>query len=150
MDRKRLVKHLVFLMFFIFIVNLSAQQFHWYFSVWYFDMFMHFLGGFWVGLASLYFFFSASESFGLSLESKALTGIILKILLCVLFIGIGWEIFETSIDKVIVQNSFNVLDTFSDILFDLTGGATTVFYFLKRIMLQSKSGSLGDSLKDRP
>ena len=126
MDRKRLVKHLVFLMFFIFIVNLSAQQFHWYFSVWYFDMFMHFLGGFWVGLVFLWFFSRESTSLEPFLQ------LIFKVIFAVLMVGILWEIFEISIDKIIIQNPFNALDTFSDIFFDLTGGLVAVLYFLKK------------------
>jgi hypothetical protein len=126
-DRKKLIKHLIFLILFIFIMSFIADRFYWYFSIWYFDMFMHFIGGFWIGLVSLYFLFT---------ESKALTfQFILKILLCVLFVGIAWEVFEILVNNVTIQDSFNYLDTFSDILFDLSGGAFAVLYFLKRIML---------------
>jgi len=126
MDRKRLLKHLVFLVFFIFIANLLAQQFYWYFSIWYFDMFMHFLGGFWVGLVFLWFFSRESTSLEPFLQ------LIFKVIFAVLMVGILWEIFEISIDKIIIQNPFNALDTFSDIFFDLTGGLVAVLYFLKK------------------
>ena len=85
---------------------------------------MHFLGGFWVGLACLYFFVPKI----LSLKS------ILTILLFVLFIGVGWEIFEALVDRVITQNLLNILDLSSDIFFDLSGGALAILYFFKRIM----------------
>lgn len=88
-------------------------------------MFMHFLGGFWLGLASIYLF-SIKEN---SLKS------ILKILFIVLLIGIGWEVFEIYIDKFITQNSFDFLDTISDLLFDLLGGLSAILYFKKRIIL---------------
>ena len=126
MDRKRLLKHLVFLVFFIFIANLLAQQFYWYFSIWYFDMFMHFLGGFWVGLVFLWFFSRESTSLEPFLQ------LIFKVIFAVLMVGILWEIFEISIDKIIIQNPFNALDTFSDIFFDLTGGLVAVLYFFKK------------------
>lgn len=86
---------------------------------------MHFLGGFWLGLASIYLF-SIKEN---SLKS------ILKILFIVLLIGIGWEVFEIYIDKFITQNSFDFLDTISDLLFDLLGGLSAILYFKKRIIL---------------
>jgi|SRR3989344_38873 len=124
MDRKKLIKRLLILIFFIFVVNFFANKFYLYSSIWYFDMIMHFLGGFWVGLACLYFFVPKI----LSLKS------ILTILLFVLFIGVGWEIFEALVDRVITQNLLNILDLSSDIFFDLSGGALAILYFFKRIM----------------
>ncbi|MCX6752595.1 MAG: hypothetical protein NTZ87_03840 [Candidatus Nomurabacteria bacterium] len=126
-DRKKLIKRLICFILFIFIVNFVANKFYWYYTIWYFDMPMHFLGGFWIGLASLYFLFT---------ESKALTfQFIIKILLCVLLVGIGWEVFEILVNNVTIRDSFNYLDTFSDILFDLSGGVFAILYFFKRIML---------------
>ncbi|MEK9182686.1 MAG: hypothetical protein AAB809_01255 [Patescibacteria group bacterium] len=120
MDRKKLFKHLAYLIFFIFLVNFSANKFYWYYSIWYFDIVMHFLGGVWVGLACIYFFALDTISFRL----------IFKILLFVLLIGVSWEIFEFFVNKINVQNPFNVLDTLSDIFLDLAGGLLGVFYFL--------------------
>ncbi|MEK7539264.1 MAG: hypothetical protein AAB595_01305 [Patescibacteria group bacterium] len=93
-------------------------------------MIMHFLGGFWLGLAIIWFF--PSESFRLSLEYPI--NVVLKILLFILFIGIGWEVFEILVNEVVLKNSFNYLDIISDIFFDLAGGVLAVLYFLKRIM----------------
>jgi len=93
-------------------------------------MIMHFLGGFWIGLTFFYFFPNTLESQKLSL------GLILKIILGVLLIGIAWEIFEFIFNNYFAQNPFNSLDTTSDIFFDIAGGAFAILYFLKRIMLQ--------------
>ncbi len=123
-DRKKLSKSLFYLMFFIFIVNSLAVKFYWYSSVWYFDMPMHFLGGLWVGLALVYIF---------SPKQKNFTAF-LKILALVLFIGVGWEVFEFIFNNVIAQNSFNVLDTVSDIFFDCAGGTLAVLYYFLRVM----------------
>ena len=122
MDRKKLFKRLAILIFLIFIINFFANKFYWYSSVWYFDMLMHFLGGFWVGLAFLLFLFKENLSFFL----------ILKIILGVLVIGFLWEVFEILVNNTIAQNPFNVLDTASDIFFDLSGGLFAMFYYLKR------------------
>ena len=97
-------------------------------------MIMHFLGGFWVGLIYFYIFFPQNISFKL----------ISEILIFVLFIGVGWEVFEIAVNDVIAQNPFNILDTISDTFFDLSGGAFATLYFFKRIMLQSKDGPRGN------
>lgn len=120
MDRKKLFKHLTYLIFFILVVNFLANKFYWYSSVWYFDMIMHFLGGFWIGLAFFYLFSPKNNS----------VSSVFKILFLVLFVGIGWEVFEIFVNNTIVQNPFNALDTISDVFFDLAGGAFAMFYFL--------------------
>jgi hypothetical protein len=124
MDRKNLLMRLTLLILFIFGVNFLANKFHWYYSVWYFDIIMHFLGGFWVGL--LYFYFFHPKKLNLQL--------IFSVLLLVLVVGVGWEVFEALVDKVVTQNPLNVIDTTSDIFFDLLGGTIATLYFSKKIM----------------
>ena len=60
-------------------------------------------------------------------------------LVVVLIIGLGWEMFEISINKFITQKSFNLVDSVSDIFFDLAGGLFAIFYFLKHIMSINKT-----------
>ena len=120
MDGKKLLKYLVFLMLFMFLVNLAASKFYLYYSLWYFDILMHFLGGVWVGLFFLYVFSRKSQV----LPSE------LKITFFVLIIGILWEAFEAFSHNYIGRDSFNILDTFSDILFDLAGGLCAILYIL--------------------
>ena len=86
---------------------------------------MHILGGFWLGLVFIYFLKIKDLSFST----------ILKIILGALVIGLLWEVFEILVDKTIIQNPFNTLDTLSDICFDLAGAGIAIFYFAKRIML---------------
>ena len=134
MDRKKLIKHLVFLMFFIFIADIIAQKLHWYFSIWWFDMVMHFLGGFWVGLFFIWFFsIKDLPIFQLSLE-KADFKLIMKTILFVLSFGILWEFFEIFTHNYIAHDPFNILDTTSDIFFDLAGGVSAILYYLKNII----------------
>ena len=81
---------------------------------------MHFLGGFWVGLAFLYLF---------PPKDSPLDAIFITLLL-VLTVGVLWEVFEILINEIIAQNPFNVLDTASDIFFDLSGGLCAILYLL--------------------
>ncbi len=87
-------------------------------------MIMHSLGGLWIGF-TLMWILSKSESFKLSLR------LIFKIILGVLLIGIAWEIFEFIFNNYIAQNPFDILDTLSDIFFDLFGSVFAILYFLK-------------------
>ncbi len=125
MDRKRLFKILAYLIILIFLVNYVAVKLYWYNSIWYFDMIMHFLGGFWLSLALLWLFFKKDLSLKL----------IFKIFLGVLLIGVLWEVYEILVNNTFAQNPFNTLDTISDIFFDLSGGVFAILYFLKRTML---------------
>ena len=126
MEKKKLSKRLVYLIFFILLANFLANRFFWYYSIWYFDMIMHFLGGFWIGLASVYLF-SHKNSF---------QKLVFKILSVVFLIGVGWEIFEIIVNNITTQTSFDYLDTISDIFFDLSGGALAIFYFYKRMIIE--------------
>ena len=106
-----------------------AEKFYWYSAVWYFDMIMHFSGGLWVGLTAIWLLFGQKSYLDLSF--------ILKILSSVLLIGICWELFEIIFYNYIAQNPFNILDTVSDLFFDLVGGLFAILYFGKRIMLKT-------------
>ncbi|MCE9585510.1 hypothetical protein K8Q94_02735 [Candidatus Nomurabacteria bacterium] len=128
MDRKKLLIRITSLIFFIFILNFLANKLYWYSSIWYFDMIMHFLGGFWLSLA-LIWVFKVKE---ISLK------IVTRLLLGVLLIGVGWEVFEVLVNNLLAQNPFYALDTFSDICFDLAGGSTAILYVIKRVIIVFK------------
>jgi len=125
-------KHLlpiVLLMFFMFFTHKGAEKFYWYNSVSYFDMIMHFLGGLWLGL-----FFTYVYSI-----NKINLGQITIILSSVLLIGLSWEVFEFIVNNVIAKTPFDLLDTISDIFWDLMGGFISILYFLKKVMPVSKN-----------
>lgn len=126
MYSKKFSVRLLFLIFIIFLLNYFAMEFHWYSSIWYFDMIMHFLGGFWVSFAFIYFFPIK--------DNNKYIKYLLKTFFVVLFIGIGWEIFEILIDKNITGDSVNILDTLSDIFFDMSGGLFASFYFFRKVI----------------
>lgn len=129
MNSKKLAYRIVFLICFIFLVNFSAMYLHWYSLFWYFDMPMHFLGGFWIALASLYLLkpkdFSIIET--------------LKVLAIVFIIGSVWEAFEIIVNNTTAQNVWDWHDTFSDIFFDLAGGVVAVMYFFQRIFINTQN-----------
>ncbi len=130
MGRQKLIKPLIYLISFIFITNFLANKFYWYSAVSYFDMIMHFLGGFWVALLCVYLYPFKEKS----------PNVVLEVLAFVLLVGVGWEIYEMLVNSVAAQNPFDYLDTGSDLFFDLFGGSMAIFYFYKRIMFAKENG----------
>jgi len=124
MDRKKLFIRLALLILFIFVLNFIATKLYWYSSIWWFDMPMHFLGGFWIGLALLWL---------LPIDEPSVKQVF-KIMFGVLLIGTAWELFEIVVNNIFAQNPFDLIDTTSDILFDVSGGFASIVYFCSRIM----------------
>jgi hypothetical protein len=126
MERKRLFKILTYLIVLLFLVNYVAVRLHWYVSIWWLDMPMHFMGGIFIGLLIVWFLFPKifKEYFPpmLSLD------LVLKIVVGVLLIGVSWEFFEILVNNIFARAPFNTLDTISDIFFDLAGGTFAIFY----------------------
>src|SRR3989338_10618649 len=105
MNRKKLFIRLATLMFLIFTANFVANKFYWYSSISYFDMIMHFLGGFWLALAFIWVY-----------NKEKLNSInILKVMLSVLLVGVAWEVFEVLVNQSLAKNLFDALDTLSDL-----------------------------------
>lgn len=129
-DRKKLFFRIAFLIFFVFLINALAIKFYWYYSIRWFDMPMHFLGGFWVGLALLWFF-------NVKYIDK---NYIYKVILGVLFVGLCWEVFEFFVNNLyFARYPFDIVDTIQDIFFDLFGGFLSLIYFKNRIMRIEKN-----------
>lgn len=126
MNKKKLLVRITSLILFILVLHLLAFQFYWYYSVWWFDMPMHILGGFWLGLVFIWFLKPKDLSFNT----------VAKIILWALVVGLFWEIFEIFAFNFITGTPFNALDTLSDICFDLVGSGISIFYFIKKIALK--------------
>jgi len=130
MDRKKILKYLVFLMFSIFILDAIGQKFFWYYTIWWFDIVMHTISGFWVGLFFIYFFSRNNLQFPS----------ILKVIIWVAVVGILWEFFELIVHNYIGRDLFDLIDTLSDLLCDYIGGTLAILYFSKKLF---KSVELG-------
>ncbi len=129
MDSKKIFQQLASLVIAIFILNFLANKFHWYYSIWWFDMPMHFMGGFWLGMVFFWFFKVRKLSLLVNLS------LVTKLIAWVLLIGVGWELFEYFFINYMAQNNFDLIDTLSDLFFDLFGGITAVAFLLKRDVL---------------
>jgi hypothetical protein len=123
--RASLIKQSLFLVIFIFILNKVANLFFWYTSIVWFDMLMHFLGGVFVALAVG----SVLAGYLKNTENKKVFWIILA---SVLVVGLGWEVFEFSVQEIVkVTGLADVPDSVSDLFFDALGAAAGTFFVIR-------------------
>ncbi len=113
----------------IFIINILATRFHWYSIVWWFDMPMHTIGGFWVALTSLFVYKYRRTTYADITQPKKLFFVAL---LCVVAIGLLWEVFEFGMETFGTLDLASPIDSLSDICFDLIGGIAGTLYFIHR------------------
>ena len=113
-------------------------NFFWYYTIWYFDMPMHFLGGLWLSLFFIWFF-SLTDFPRYVFYNHPDLKLFLQTIVFVLIVGVLWEFFEFFTNNYIGRDQFNIMDTSSDIFFDLAGGNLGFYYFLKVIMFVDKN-----------
>jgi len=127
-----------FLIAFLFL-HIFATIYHLYWLFPWFDIPMHFLGGFLLAIIFFYFWRFAHISIGTGVSSVPnVFGALVLTLGFVALIGVFWEFYEFLRDfylltggKISVfQNSF--ADTVKDLFFDLVGGTTAFAIFYKR------------------
>jgi hypothetical protein len=123
MKKRVLPASIAWLAVIVFIINLAAMKFFWYYSISWFDMFMHSLGGFWLGL--FFFWLIPVRIVSLKFILQAMGGVLL--------VGIFWEIFELFTQQYIAGNPFSLPDTISDLFFDLAGGFLALIYSFRKV-----------------
>lgn len=110
-------------------LNTLASFFYWYSTIWWFDIFMHFFGGFFVVLFAVWLYDSYISSF---FKSKSTIAIILIVLCTVFLIGLGWEVYEIAVDFYTHAFGYVYLDGISDLFNDMAGGCIGCWYLLKK------------------
>lgn len=112
-SRKEILNPLALNIIFLAIINFLAIDFGWYYIYSWFDILMHFWGGFTVFYLVNYIFYNK-----LSVLNKRN----FIILLGVFIIGFSWEVYEYIVVNVWAGNNFNLNDTLFDLFFDVLGG----------------------------
>ncbi len=121
--KKHIGKMMLQLVWFLFFFTIIAHLFGLFWIFWWFDMPMHFLGGLFVGFLILYVapkFYNVEH-----------TKVFLLFLLASFVVGLGWEIFEASMDVLFKSTHTNWLDSLSDLGFDLAGSIFAYLLLLK-------------------
>lgn len=119
MIRQKISKSLAVSAFLIGFLNFLAMKFYLFWTTVWFDMVMHFLGGFFIGLLFIYIFAKNTE------YKNAL-----KIsLISIFFVGILWEVFELYFEMTDVNSPDFFSDTGMDFVMDFLGAFVSVLYF---------------------
>jgi len=118
--KKRLLSHVFFLIFLLFFLNSAAMYFSWYWTLPWFDIPMHFLGGFWAFLFLNYLYLFTPLGKIASPAIFLVSGLI--------FIGLAWEIFEFVFDRIGELGVITIRDSIKDLIFDFLGGGAAYFY----------------------
>jgi len=93
-----------------------AIYLEWYWTLRWIDMPVHFLGGMWLALTALWFFFYSPRP----LLSAALRWRVPAVLIAVVAVSISWEVFEVSIGAA--GEPGYALNTARDVTSDILGG----------------------------
>ncbi|MBI2023095.1 hypothetical protein HYT01_00840 [Candidatus Giovannonibacteria bacterium] len=102
-----------------------------YFVFWWYDVLLHFIGGFWVLILAR----SAKANFNWELSGRhSATALVLGLLGIVVLVGAIWEMGEFVSDRYILMSGYTKLpkvyeDTLADLLMDLLGGLFGIIYY---------------------
>jgi len=122
------------LLLFIIMIGITNAFAEYYFLYWRFlwlDMPMHFLGGVWIGLAILWFYYLSGQFKNIPESHRRISCACLIAGTTAIIIGIFWEIFELNRVSIISFKKFNGFnDTISDILFAIAGALFSARYFI--------------------
>lgn len=109
----------------------------WYWTLWWFDVVMHVLGGFVVGLAAVWFL-----SLFRAVERYSPGRVFILTVIVVVAVGIGWELFEF-FAQLFIQGEF-FPDTLHDVAADIAGGLVAyAYYYQVRCVVRSHQETNG-------
>jgi|GEM_PF-440396 len=118
---------LVLLIIFIAGLHIAAMRFNLYFSIWWFDIPMHFLGGLWSGLFVIFYSLLRTHSRG---EAPSHTRVLCVGLGAAIVFGLAWELYEYLFGFTFTTKSSYGFDTIVDMILDMLGGLTAGAYTL--------------------
>ncbi|HBD24610.1 MAG: hypothetical protein A2566_02715 [Candidatus Zambryskibacteria bacterium RIFOXYD1_FULL_40_13] len=130
----RLFKNASYLFLLIAILYLFELKFYLAWSIWWYDMVLHFLSGILVGIVTTLifhkFFYKKDDEF-LKIFVSAMVSIV--------FVGIAWEIYELYFEMTSFSDGMNYyIDTSSDLFLDIVGALFGVWYGLAILKKETK------------
>ncbi len=121
--------YLLSLILLIAILNGAAVYWHLYFHIWWLDIPMHLLGGLWVGLFGLSWYYRSRLP-----KTKDTTPLFVVVFAVALTmtVGLAWELFELSAQTFIERADVHDLgDTLADLVNDTLGALTAAYIFIR-------------------
>lgn len=114
---------------FVALMHGLATAFYLYSFYWWFDIPLHFLGGFCAALVSLYFY---SHFYRRKASFMSSTRVFSVVIAGVIAVGVIWELFEYSAGITFNTVGNYPLDTVKDLIMDILGGYAAYVYFIFR------------------
>ena len=111
------------------ILHVAGFVFRWNYSLLWYDLLLHFLGGMWVAFAAAKFFRKPISEIGWM-------GPVFLVALVAL-VGVTWEIYEFTIDELFFEERAlwraqdGNTDTMSDLMMDLAGGIAVALWYAR-------------------
>lgn len=129
-SRRTFLWPMVFVGILVAVLHQLAIVFSLYWSIEWFDILMHFLGGLWVGFFALLVFFS-SGIIKVTENVRNAGMIFLVVIFSVLVVGLTWELWElfVGLSDQIADRS----DTILDVVMDSIGGVVAFYYGNKKL-----------------
>lgn len=110
--------------------HITATIFYLYWSIWWYDLPLHFLGGIFITLGSLWSLFFSGYVRAIRVRNPF--SLLLIALVITFSVGILWELFEFAVGPDFARQGY-VADTVVDLIMDIAGSLTgyLFFYFMK-------------------
>lgn len=107
-------------------LHLLALEYYLYWTLWWFDMLLHLLGGVWVSFTTFWLLYIARL---VPHIPQHVFSMVIAFVVATLIVGVGWEVVEHSAG-VIERPSYG-RDTTIDIIMDVVGALLAALYILK-------------------
>lgn len=111
------------------VLQVVALKFFLYWTIWWFDIVMHFLGGFWIALIVLWFYKAFTRN-----EARSDHGYLLA-LLGVIVVGVAWEVFEVVAGLTDAEENYAV-DTIVDLIMDTVGALVAAYIVFRKSIIE--------------
>lgn len=128
--RSLLPLFLVVLIFVIAVVDAMALRYHLFYTLPWFDIPLHLLGGLWVSLFILWYY-SIFRNNNARIEERG--GMFIFALSGTFAVALAWELFEYTINAYIVLDKYDMIDTFKDLLMGMIGATVGTWIFIHKI-----------------
>lgn len=115
------------------LLHFSAEFFYLYWVYWWFDALMHFLAGLSGGLVT-YWVLAESGVFP-NLVGRRVTDYMVAVFLCVMLVGIAWEIFEY-VNGITQSHESYIVDTMIDLILDGVGAILAAYVGTRKFFKQ--------------
>lgn len=103
-----------------------AITLHLFWSIWWFDILLHFLGGFWVVIAINWLYYNSGYIKNVIISKRR---VLLVSLGGLLVIAVLWELYELLVITFYIEDY--IIDTVIDFIMDGLGGAAALWYVLR-------------------